>query len=87
MSSVIINLDTMSAVCRIHRAGVLAVEYEVTRQRYSTSVYDAEGHCIELSGQGYKLETLDAEGAPIIVRWIARGLHGLPDNALVEAVK
>lgn len=79
MGSVVINLETMSAVCRLHRAGVLAVEYEVTREYYRTHVFDAEGVCAGDSGeQVYKLASLDASGVPVLVRWIARGLHGLP---------
>lgn len=76
---VYINLDEMAADCLLEQESGELVHYHVSREDWRRDSFDGE-LCTGSETHLYALANLDIDGAPVLVKWLARGLHGLPVN-------
>lgn len=74
-----INLDEMAADCLLEQEGGELVHYHVSREDWRKDRFNGE-RCAGSETHSYMLVDLDVSGAPVLVKWLARGLHGLPVN-------
>ncbi len=78
-----IDLEAMAADCLLEREGGGMMHFHISREDWRVDRFDGE-RCTGSETHQYTLERLDSDGVPVLVKWVARGLHGLPQGWKAE---
>ena len=75
----LVNLESLEA-CAVVSCGETTLVYTVTQAGYSIDQWEYGCHVFASGWRAYDRVRMDADGVPDLVKWIIRGLHGLPQT-------